>query len=270
MSAPGGRRTAVFCMSVAHSVSLQALFAAAGVAAEHVDGGTPTLEREAILRRFESGETQVLCNCLIASIGFNLPELDCIQLARPTKSLAMYLQMLGRRPAHGAGQKRLPGARSLGLRSPLGFAHDERFWTLDGHADMARTVQARERSEGKEVTCPECARVYTGGRTCPSCGHTIKPKGKMIETLDGELVEVGAHLEPDDQDRLRFYLELRGHAAECGFKPGFAAHKFKEKFGGGFPPWAWNDMPAAMPSRATRGWLQSRHIAYAKAMEKVT
>ena len=151
LSRAGGRRTAVFCMSVAHSVSLRAFFAQAGVRAEHVDGTTPNGEREAIFARFASGETQVLCNVLVASIGFDLPALDCIVLARPTKSLVMYLQMLGRglRPAPGKSDCLI--LDHSGCVRRLGFAADERFWTLDGHADLERTRRERERSEGKEV-----------------------------------------------------------------------------------------------------------------------
>ena len=266
----GGRRTVVFAVNVAHSVALADAFVALGVRAEHVDGGTPTPEREAIFRRFSCGETQILCNCMIASIGFDLPQLDCIQLARPTKSLALYLQMLGRGLRPSPGKTDCLVLDHSGAVHRLGFAEDERFWTLDGHADVARTKEQRERSEGKEIACPECSFIYTGGRTCPECGHYIAPKGRMIETIDGDLVEIGAHLKPEEQDRLAFFLELRGFVAERGFKPGFAAHKFKEKFGGSFPPWAWNDLPPAMPSRATRGWLQSRRIAHAKAAEKAS
>jgi DNA repair protein RadD len=264
----GGRRTVVFAVNVAHSVALQAEFAALGVRAEHVDGGTPTLEREAIFRRFSTGQTQVLCNCQIASIGFDLPALDCIQLARPTKSLALYLQMIGRglRPAPETGKQDCLVLDHSGAVHRHGFAGDERFWTLDGHADMERTKAERERSKGKEISCPACKAVYTGGRQCPECGHYIQPRGKMIETLDGDLVEIGAHLGEDRAAQLAFFLQLRGYAAERNFKPAWAAHSFKGKHGS-FPPWEWNDMPAAIPSLATRRWIKSRQIAFAKARD---
>ena len=259
-----GRRTAVFAVNVAHSIALQAEFASLGVSAEHVDGMTPTLEREAIFRRFAAGETQVLCNCQIASIGFDLPALDCIQLARPTKSLGMYLQMLGRGLRPAPGKTDCLVLDHSGAVHQHGFAHDERGWTLDGHADVTTTKAARERKEGEEITCPECTYVFCGGRVCPECGYYIKRPGKTIETLDGELTEVGAHLSGEMQDRLAFFLELRGHGVERGFKPAWAAHKFKERFGGNFPPWAWNDLPPANPSLETRRWIQSKMIAWRK------
>ena len=264
-----GRRTAVFAVNVAHSIALQAEFASLGVSAEHVDGSTPMLEREAILRRFAAGQTQVLCNCQIASIGFDLPALDCIQLARPTKSLALYLQMLGRGLRPSPGKTDCLVLDHSGAVHRHGFAHDEREWTLDGHADMTTTRAARERKAGKEITCPECTFVFCGGRQCPECGYYIKRPGKAIETIDGELIEVGGNLAPEQQDKLAFYLELRGYVVESGFKPAWAAHKFKERFGGNFPPWAWNDLPAASPSLETRRWVQSRNIAWRKSQERV-
>jgi DNA repair protein RadD len=263
----GGRRTAVFCATVSQSVAQAAEFRAHGVKAEHVDGDTPNGEREAILARFASGETQVLTNVLVASIGFDLPALDCIVLARPTQSLALYLQMLGRGLRPAPGKTDCLVLDHSGCVHRLGFADDERHWTLDGHADLSTTKSIREKSSGEEVTCPACAAVYTAARECPECGHYIAPRGKTVKTLEGELVEVGAHLSEERAAQLAFYLELRGFAAERKFKSGFAAHKYKEKHGT-FPPWPWNDLPPAAPSLATRNWIKSRFIASAKAAAK--
>src|SRR5207247_9907269 len=79
-----------------HAVALAEAFRRAGVAAEHVDARTPADARKATFARFAAGETQVLTNCFLAAYGFDLPVLSCVVLARPTKSLMLYLQMLGR------------------------------------------------------------------------------------------------------------------------------------------------------------------------------
>jgi DNA repair protein RadD len=68
-------------------------------------------------------------------------------------------------------------------------------------------------------------------------------------------------------ERMQFHAELRAYAQEREFKPGWAAFKFKEKFGQ-MPPWSWNTEPIAPPSLATRRWVQSRYIAWRKATER--
>jgi DNA repair protein RadD len=265
----GGRRTVVFATSIEHSVALAAQFRAQGVAAEHVDAGTPQAERDGMFSRFRSGETQLLCNCFLASYGFDLPELDCIVLARPTKSLMLYLQMLGRglRPAADKGDCLV--LDHAGNVHRHGFATDERSWTLEGKRSFdSHEKRAQEtRDEPKTLTCPDCSRVFTGSRTCPECGYYFAPKGRIVETVDGDLVEIGCHLEPDRQGQLEFYLKLCAITAEKGYKSGFAAHRFKERFGK-FPPFAWNKFAPVTPDLETRRWFKSRQIAYAKARER--
>ncbi len=258
------RRTVVFATSIRHSVALAAEFSRAGVAAEHVDAGTPAGDRSEIFQRFRSGGTQVLTNCFLASYGFDLPDLAAVVMARPTKSLMLYLQMLGRglRPADDKTDCLV--LDHAGNVHRHGFAVDERLWTLDGERALVPPEhRVIERPEAKQLTCPDCQCVFTGSRVCPECGYYFAPKGREVQTLDGELVEIGANLPDDQQDRLQFYVELRGIAHEKGFKPGWTAHKFKEQFGT-FPPWNWNDLPAAVPSVTTRRWVQSRFIAWRK------
>jgi superfamily II DNA or RNA helicase len=95
------RRTIAFAVDVAHSVSIRDEFLKAGVRAEHLDGATPKNERDAILARLASGETELVVNCMVLTEGFDCPPVGCIQLARPTKQMGLYRQMAGRglRPA---------------------------------------------------------------------------------------------------------------------------------------------------------------------------
>jgi superfamily II DNA or RNA helicase len=67
------RKTLVFCVDVAHSVHVRNEFVKSDVRAEHVDGATPKTERDAILARLASGETDVVCNCMVLTEGFDLP-----------------------------------------------------------------------------------------------------------------------------------------------------------------------------------------------------
>lgn len=264
----GGRRTVVFCVSVAHSAALAGEFLRAGIVAEHVDGRTPTETRDQIFARFRSGETRVLTNCDVATYGFDLPELSCVVLARPTKSLMRYLQMLGRglRPAEGK-RDCLVLDHSGGVHLH-GFATDDRSWTLEGHKAMIEvSKREREKKETRQLDCPECHATFLTTRRCPECGYELEPVGRRVETLEGELIEVGGSLDESEVDRLQFYIELLGVAAERGWKPGAAFFKFREKFGED-PPREWRRYPAARPSEETRRWVQSRVIAWAKSRDR--
>lgn len=91
-----GRRTIAFAVDVPHSISIRDEFVKAGVKCEHLDGKTPKSERDTILERLKSGETQVVVNCMLLTEGVDVPEASCIILARPTKQLGLYRQMAGR------------------------------------------------------------------------------------------------------------------------------------------------------------------------------
>jgi ATP-dependent helicase IRC3 len=90
------RRTLVFTPTVATAESVAEEFRASGVATEWVHGGTPMDERHQMLKAFETGECQVMVNCMVLTEGYDNPRIDCIIVARPTKSRALFTQMAGR------------------------------------------------------------------------------------------------------------------------------------------------------------------------------
>ena len=265
----GSRRTVVFCCSIEHSVAVTDEFLRNGVAAEHVDAKTPQHDRDAIFARFKAGKTQVLTNCFLASYGFDLPALSCVVLARPTKSLMLYLQMLGRGLRIAEGKSDCLVLDHSGCVHMHGFAADPRAWTLEGDRALLPPEPAdpKEKSEAKRIECPECSAVFSRTRTCPECGFYIAPKGRVVETIDGELIEIGEHEQRGTQERMAFFLELRGIASERGYQNGWAAHKYKEKHRE-FPPFAWNGLPVLNPTVETRRWVKSRQIAWAKSKQK--
>lgn len=90
------KRTLVFCSSIRQATQSKYLCAGMGIRTELVTGTTPKKEREAIIELFKSGEVKHLLNVGVFTTGFDVPVLDCIVLARPTMSLALYYQMVGR------------------------------------------------------------------------------------------------------------------------------------------------------------------------------
>ena len=104
LSEAGDKKTLVFTSSVKHAHALADILNSRkpGLAAG-IDGKTPKDERKDLINRFRSGDLQYLCNVGIATEGFDVPNIECVAIARPTKSRALYTQMVGR------GTRPLPG-----------------------------------------------------------------------------------------------------------------------------------------------------------------
>jgi ATP-dependent helicase IRC3 len=90
------RSTLVFCVDLAHVAGLTQCFRRHGLDARFVTGDTPKTERSAILDAFKRAEFPVLVNCGVFTEGTDIPNIDCIVLARPTKSRNLLIQMIGR------------------------------------------------------------------------------------------------------------------------------------------------------------------------------
>ena len=88
--------TVLFAPGVASAYEFARAFSDAGVKAECVHGGTPKEERRAILDRYEAGITTVLCNAMVLTEGWDSPRTKCVIVARPTKSVPLFIQMVGR------------------------------------------------------------------------------------------------------------------------------------------------------------------------------
>ncbi|CEH13958.1 p-loop containing nucleoside triphosphate hydrolase protein [Ceraceosorus bombacis] len=94
--AKGRRSTLVFCVNIAHVESLTAEFRQAGIDARWLHGSTPIRERRQLLQDFENGVYPVLVNCAVLTEGADVPAIDCVLLARPTRSRNLFSQMIGR------------------------------------------------------------------------------------------------------------------------------------------------------------------------------
>lgn len=92
----GRKHVLVFAVSVAHAEHLATAFLDAGISAAVVAGNSKRDYRDDVLARFAAGQIRVVVNCEVLTTGFDLPALDCVVLARPTKSAGLYYQMCGR------------------------------------------------------------------------------------------------------------------------------------------------------------------------------
>jgi DNA repair protein RadD len=135
-----GQKTIVFAASIAHSKHIVEQFQAAGIPAAHLDGTMSTPEREGILSAWRNGDIQVVSNCQILTEGFDFPELSCCVLARPTKSVALQLQMCGRVMRTAPGKNGAVILDHAGNILEHGPPHIDRVWTLQG-ASKKRKVE---------------------------------------------------------------------------------------------------------------------------------
>lgn len=90
------RLTIAFCANVEHAKDAAAEFASVGVPSSYIHGGMSSRERNIAIQRWRVGETRVMTNCMIGTEGFDFPMIGCVLLMRPTKSRALYEQMVGR------------------------------------------------------------------------------------------------------------------------------------------------------------------------------
>ena len=270
------RRTVIFAVDVAHSVHIVNELLKSEVKAEHLDANTPQDERDAILDRLRSGETEVVSNCMILTEGFDLPDIGCIVLARPTRSLGLFRQMIGRglRPAEGKSDIVILDHSGGVYRH--GRPDDAIEWTLDSDRKATNvTHEARIAKSGADpfCECTACGHLRMRGLACDNCGWEPKPYGRDIEVIDGDLVPLGELGLPSNEQKNVFYRELRGFAQTARRKDGspysrgWAAQQFKQKHGH-FPPWSWNDEQPLQPSLATCRWIKSRQIAWWRAKAK--
>jgi ATP-dependent helicase IRC3 len=102
-----GRRAIVFCVDVAHAKDVHRAFADAGIRAAPIWGELSRDQRRSTLAAFSAGEIDVITNCNVLTEGFDEPRVDCVIMARPTKSKLLYAQMVGR------GTRLHPGKRDL-------------------------------------------------------------------------------------------------------------------------------------------------------------
>ena len=263
------RRTVAFGVNVAHSIHLRDEFIRSGVRAEHIDGTTPKPERDLILAKLASGEVEVVSNCLVLTEGWDMPEVGCCILARPTRKMGLYRQMIGRvlRPAPNKPDAIILDHSGAVFRH--GFAEDRVEWTLDPDTRAtSRAHQDRRKDHGSRLLeCTQCGAIRMAGEPCPHCGFMPKRAPLAVPIADGELALVDRHgrIKTDLNDpavRNQWHAMLAHIARERDYKPGWIGHQYKQKFGT-WPPRG-HVTPEA-PTPEVRSWVRSRQIAFAKS-----
>lgn len=258
-----GRRTMCFAVDCAHAEALHRQFNAKGVGAAYMDAYTPDRDREAIRRQLERGDISVVCNVTVLTTGIDWPFVDCIILARPTKSDMLYVQIIGRGLRIAPGKENCLVLDHSDTTESLGFVTDIVHERLDDGKERRSTGTARDKGPPLPKPCPSCTYLKPPKvHICPNCGFEPKRQSDVIHA-DGQLVELTGKQPVSWSEEQRWYSGLTYIQHERGYARGWVAYKMKEKFGR-WPRHGLRDIPE-VPDPDIRNWEHSRRIAWAKS-----
>ena len=156
-----GRKGIVYAINISHAQKITKLYQENGVKAIAIDSKTPATERQQDIEAFKKGDIQVLVNVDIFSEGFDCPDVEFVQLARPTLSLAKYLQMVGRGLRVAKGKKNCVIIDNVGLYRVFGLPSQVWNWkaTFEGRLRYTRKKETPKERDfflmyGKQETMP--------------------------------------------------------------------------------------------------------------------
>jgi superfamily II DNA or RNA helicase len=213
-----GKRAIVFCVSVQHSRHVAAQFNSAGIAAVHVDGETDFEVRDRAIREFREGSIKILCNVELFGEGFDVPVLEAVILLRPTQSLGLYLQQVGRSLRPCEGKTKAVILDHVGNCQRHGLPDEERVWSLEGH-----TAQKKSLADSLPIRiCPNCMAAQPATvKICKYCGTAFEIQYRTVAEQDGELKEIdpaaSRRLRNQEQSKCQSFEDL----VELGRKRGY-------------------------------------------------
>lgn len=185
----GGAPAIVFAVSVQHAEHVAAQFQAGGFTAAVIEGKQDSKHQRNLIAALGDGRLQVLVSCDLVSEGFDLPVVTAAILLRPTKSLSLHLQQIGRVLRPHASKTHAIILDHVGncMRPGLGFAEEVRDWTLEG-------IKARKKKTANAGPmyrqCPACYAMHPPTPVCPLCGHAHLAKANKLQQVDGELQQL--------------------------------------------------------------------------------
>ncbi len=222
-------QTVVYNCSVKHSKKTTEMFNKAGIKAMHFDGTTPKAERKNIVDKFRKGEIKVLCNCDLISMGFDMPDIGCVVMLRPSVSASLYIQQSGRALRYKPNKKAVI-IDMVGNYSRFQLPDEPYEWSL------SQSVQKRkEFNEDGTLSirqCENCFKCFKTAPVCPYCHYEYKVKGRELKSVtDVELKRIEA-IEREEQEKqkkvarmevgqCRTIAELQKIQQERGYAPGW-------------------------------------------------
>lgn len=218
-----GKRAILRAVSIEHSKHVAAQFCAAGIVAVHVDGETPTKDREDAMTAFRAGHIKVLTNVDLFSEGVDVPAVECVIDGRPTQSLTLWLQFCGRALRYVPGKTAVILDHAGNVRRH-GLPDQERTWSLEGRPEGQKKNASQE---VKVKLCPGCyAAQPPGGSVCKFCGAPFETEGRAVDYVEGDLQEI------NPVEFKRQHVAGFKEAMGAGMSPVDAAYDLARRVGG--------------------------------------
>ena len=226
-----GRKGVVFCVNVLHSIAVAKAFNDAGIVAEHLDGKMDSEHREAVLERLKTGETTIVTNCGILCEGWDEPSISYVGLARPTKSLALYIQQAGRGLRLFEGKENCIILDHGNNTNEHGHIEECRDWSLEG----GETTKNAYGFKSSHKQCPNCGEWVNPQDTNCKCGYIFDKKKIEINVCDVEMEEIKAKDKVEVEETVAFeiekhYINALKMCKEKGWKVGRAYHMVVQKW----------------------------------------
>lgn len=223
-----GEQAILYASSIYQSEKMAASFNAVGISSAHIDGKTPKLIRDDIIKRFREGEIKVLCNLDLIGEGFDVPDCSTVIMLRPTQSLSLYIQqsMRGMRYKHN---KTAIIIDHVGNVKRFGLPDMERTWSL-----APRKGSNATKAEAPVKICKDCfMTVSQTAKKCEHCGHEFKVEVKPTQIDEGaelqEITEAVFKVNYSSPGECKNMKELYEYAKEHNYKNGWAFHQGKAR-----------------------------------------
>jgi superfamily II DNA or RNA helicase len=279
------RHTLVFAVNIAHAEALKERFQQAGISAAALHVHMTPEKRHRVVEAFREQRVQVLVNVSIASYGFDVPTIDCVVLAAPTKSIVKHLQSLGRGMRIAPGKTHCMVLDHADNVRRLGAAEDPYRWRLsegrEAAANWARhEANPPERGQGGRGELGEARgqpEERTRGRRAQDVRELLAPVPALarmpevwlggtadlvrIKRGDGHVDEKGW---PDDAT---VYRMLIGHALARSYSLKWAEVQYKKKYGK-WAPWGYKKLGPLNPDPIVRNFIRREINAFKRKQRR--
>lgn len=248
-----GKQAVVYCHSIESAKKVTEQFTQAGITAAEIDGDTDTKARDRLVQKFRNQELTILANVNLFTEGVDLPNVDCVIMARPTSSLALYLQFSMRclNPREGKTAVIIDHVDNF---LNFGLPSSDRNWSEAIVTKDKRKAKSNTDNGPAIAQCNYCFGTFYRDQAkdnrCPLCGHELREENKDYKIVNVDLQEIKenqavkhrkkmiqrilndqvmANVADKSPGQLHTLKELQAYAKLHNYSAGWAWHQFNNR-----------------------------------------